>query len=1092
MRLVRLGVDHFGPIRAARLELGSGLNVLYGPNDLGKSSLAEAIRAVLLVAPASRSAAPYASWAGDETPRVELVFQTAPDAWWRLEKSFGAGARGKAVLDFSRDGKGWSNEAKQRAVDGKVRELLRWGVPGPGGKRAPKGIPATFLTTALLGRQEEVDAILDRRLDEDPDESGKERLSQALQALAQDESFRHILLEAQARVDEAFTASGGRKKGKSSPFRRVAEEVSSRREELETADEAARRSDAVRERVAVLARERMAAAAERDEAKRDVDELEQLARALAKRREVDARSAEVKKVDDAVAAAEEQEAALARSLEEVARARDAAAERRARAETELTSARETLRAAESEEGAAERELERQGLEKRILELDAAIKDAEATRAAAATAAERATAATALATAVAGHEEAVAALDAELASADAVITEAEAARARLEGVELWLRWTAASADLGEAEAAVAESERLRAEAAEKRSAAEKIDRELGKSALPTPDQLAALRALRRELDVAEARLGVGLTVTVRARRDLVLESRADATADSADAAERVPLAPGGEAKLDADRRLELSLGELADLVVEGGADDARREADRLRARWAEEAAPILAASEAVSIDALERGCAEMAERRREAEARRAEHAALLARADALGDVHGVVDERRRLVRARDEALGERDRQQLAVVVEELAAGGPAEVERLRGEAEVRLADARARPGDLAVRAATRREQLASSRRELTAAEAARDGAVAKLGAGGDGAEPWVAAAKKASADLDRLGRDRDTARAKLATLEEQRDGLVATARSRLTAAQEQLSQARAEEDTLEKRRQGTRESIASLRGELLPLRQAAERIDRDAEAAAVDALLAEIDGLPDPGRPVNDEILAAARERVARADAAFRDVEGRLHAEDGALRQVGGDVARERRSSAKVALERAREREADLELEYGAWQLLLEQLKEAESGQATHLGRALVDPVSARFAELTANRYGALDLGPHLETNGIQVAGDRRALGALSVGTREQLSTIFRLSLAEQLRSALLLDDQLTQSDPGRLEWFREQMRRSADEVQIIVITCRPQDYLRPDELGTVGGAEPVAEAADGLVRTIDLGRVIERAAPASD
>jgi len=42
----------------------------------------------------------------------------------------------------------------------------------------------------------------------------------------------------------------------------------------------------------------------------------------------------------------------------------------------------------------------------------------------------------------------------------------------------------------------------------------------------------------------------------------------------------------------------------------------------------------------------------------------------------------------------------------------------------------------------------------------------------------------------------------------------------------------------------------------------------------------------------------------------------------------------------------------------------------------------------------------------------------------------------QLSTIFRLSLAEQLQSAVMLDDQLTQSDAQRMAWLRDLIRRN--------------------------------------------------------
>ncbi len=48
MRLLALEAEHFGCVRRASLRLGPGLNVLHGPNDLGKSTLAEAVRAALI------------------------------------------------------------------------------------------------------------------------------------------------------------------------------------------------------------------------------------------------------------------------------------------------------------------------------------------------------------------------------------------------------------------------------------------------------------------------------------------------------------------------------------------------------------------------------------------------------------------------------------------------------------------------------------------------------------------------------------------------------------------------------------------------------------------------------------------------------------------------------------------------------------------------------------------------------------------------------------------------------------------------------------------------------------------------------------
>ncbi len=47
MRLHRLRVVDFAAIGNVDIEFGPGLNVLYGPNDLGKSTLVAAIRLAL-------------------------------------------------------------------------------------------------------------------------------------------------------------------------------------------------------------------------------------------------------------------------------------------------------------------------------------------------------------------------------------------------------------------------------------------------------------------------------------------------------------------------------------------------------------------------------------------------------------------------------------------------------------------------------------------------------------------------------------------------------------------------------------------------------------------------------------------------------------------------------------------------------------------------------------------------------------------------------------------------------------------------------------------------------------------------------------
>ncbi|MEK6263145.1 MAG: hypothetical protein AABP62_31595, partial [Planctomycetota bacterium] len=74
-----------------------------------------------------------------------------------------------------------------------------------------KGLPESFLTSALLADQDEVAGIFERDLDGDGVDSGRARVRAALQAMAQDPLFKSVLDAAQARVDQAFTPSGQRK-----------------------------------------------------------------------------------------------------------------------------------------------------------------------------------------------------------------------------------------------------------------------------------------------------------------------------------------------------------------------------------------------------------------------------------------------------------------------------------------------------------------------------------------------------------------------------------------------------------------------------------------------------------------------------------------------------------------------------------------------------------------------------------------------------------------------------------------------------------------------------------------------------------------
>jgi len=136
------------------------------------------------------------------------------------------------------------------------------------------------------------------------------------------------------------------------------------------------------------------------------------------------------------------------------------------------------------------------------------------------------------------------------------------------------------------------------------------------------------------------------------------------------------------------------------------------------------------------------------------------------------------------------------------------------------------------------------------------------------------------------------------------------------------------------------------------------------------------------------------------------------------------------------------------------------------LEAAETKRSSHLGRCLAAPVTEHFLALTGKLYAHVQLDPDLRLEGLVAAGESRNVEDLSVGTREQLATIVRLAIAAQLKTAVLLDDQLVHSDSVRLEWFRQQLHHSVrtHDHQIIVMTCRLADYAVCGESASSDGS----------------------------
>lgn len=135
--------------------------------------------------------------------------------------------------------------------------------------------------------------------------------------------------------------------------------------------------------------------------------------------------------------------------------------------------------------------------------------------------------------------------------------------------------------------------------------------------------------------------------------------------------------------------------------------------------------------------------------------------------------------------------------------------------------------------------------------------------------------------------------------------------------------------------------------------------------------------------------------------------------------------------------------------------------LLSQLIEEEKARAQQeVFRPLQDRVHRSFSALVGERYRVgIDNDLNLEISGKALSGDYMTVAeeALSFGTREQLSFLFRLAIAAQLSgrepAVMVLDDSFVNTDLRRLPVLLDMLMKREPEIQFLVFTCRPGDYL---------------------------------------
>ena len=1047
MWIKRLEVTDWAGIAAAAIDLEPGLNVLHGPNELGKSSLVNAVRAALLLQSTSAAAAPLRDWHADAPPQVTLTFEQEAQRVWRVRKSFGSS--GHAYLEFSRDGSEFTQEGKGREVDGTLRRILRWGLKGPGLPGGKHGMAESFITTALLGEQSDVVAILRTSLAGDGDDSGRERLSEALQALAEDPRFKRVLAAVQEKVDEAFTASGKKRTGQASPWaqirgQRVAAEANERvvRQQLEESESARLRTERLHEQL-------LAAESKRQGEDRVLAELESAlerrkARAAAEAA-LAAAEAECGRVQGLFDRRDRNVAALAAGAERVSELDKARAAAEAAAESrrlQVEAARERVRRLETGAGEQQRRLREEEAKNRRLELEHRRQGHDQKVAGAEVLARREEEIAALAADIDKRET-------ELKEREGLLRDAVAAAARdrdaigaLEVERQCARYLGA-VGAARASAAVLDAAREHArQAAELERKAVATREEAADLHAPAGAELDRLRSLETAWRIAREKLAVGLAVEVALERDATAEIRIDGQP------RQIRIEGGEPAALEAERELRLDLAGIGVVHVRGGGRELLREAAAAEDDWNRAASPVFARAGCATLPALE---------------------ALRTRADGLLETASGLERQAEQERARAEGLDELERravvakaeveQRRAALAEGLNAGESVEQyvngldEQPRDEASIEQSIARL---EAEVREREEHRQqlehtVAAEDREVTSRRQALAEKQAEQRRAQDAGD-WRQVLAGASAERDRLRRELEAVDAELAKIRIEATTEVEQARRALADLDGEQNRARETLRETTERWNTARDELARLEGEAAELRATTQDEDREAVRVLRDRCRADLDARPAPTVEVDPERLAGAKDAAAAAAADVRQLEMQLRAAEGALEQVGGQYIQERARQAREAVVALEERERELDLDYGAWRLLQEALVEAEQEEAVHLGKALVPPVSERVAALTGGRYGELAIGPQLEAAGIQTAGVERKFDVLSVGTQEQIALLLRLSIAEALEAFIVLDDQLTQSDPERMTWMRDLLEAAASRIQVVVMTCHPEHY----------------------------------------
>jgi chromosome segregation ATPase len=223
-----------------------------------------------------------------------------------------------------------------------------------------------------------------------------------------------------------------------------------------------------------------------------------------------------------------------------------------------------------------------------------------------------------------------------------------------------------------------------------------------------------------------------------------------------------------------------------------------------------------------------------------------------------------------------------------------------------------------------------------------------------------------------------------------------------------------------------------------------------------EVKAAEIALAAAHRALDEAKPeavAQEQRMAGAAYQQLESDiASLREKAIRLEAE---LRVSGGLGLGERSDELQARLGAAHLEAARIEGRAKTLDLLLRVLVDAETAAKEQFLRPVTERVQAYLKILLPGTE--LAFNEDINIVGLRRGATVEPFQTLSVGTREQLAVLTRLAFADLLRehghpAAVLLDDAIVFADDERFERMLRILDKAAQNVQVVVLTCRERDY----------------------------------------